>query len=627
MRIKLIPLIILTTIFGYAYSQELKIADSSENDLSRLEVKIDSIFKQVMEERFVPGAIFSMVRGDSIVMLKGYGVANLDKNVSVDPQKTIFRVASISKTVSATAVMQMVERGVINLSDPVNKHLKNFKLPDNFGIPTTIAHLLTHTSGYDQSGGARRTLDPVKMEPMVTYFPKAMPRQVFPPGKIISYSTWMGSMAGYLTEEISGIPFNDYMIKNIFEPLEMSRSGYIRKELPVDDMAQGYFHRNGNYSLAPFEYTKTVPGTMLMTTAEDMSHLLIMHLNQGRFNGKQILNEKSIEDMHSIQFTADPRMLGATYGLYEMWVNGRRILTHSGGFDGFMAQLYIIPEKQLAFFTAFNQRNGGAVVNREVRNTIFDHFIPAENEEPSLPEPIYKIPLERFMGSYQSTSISISSLGKLDGFDGRGQWEISHGNGDTLLAFDQSYVAIEPLLFRRADRENSYLKFYDDSRGNITHATFGGLLSTHRKLKWYENVVLNQVWLSISMLTFAAVLIISLIRSIRKRLSKEKYKITMFERNPWRWLTFTSTVYAIAFLGIMIGPSPNRYEIPVTFMVMLALLLLAAFLSLLLLYFLYKVWKDEQAPLGYKWLYSIISIITLMFIVFQQNWNILGLQY
>ncbi|MFX0203799.1 MAG: serine hydrolase domain-containing protein, partial [Candidatus Hodarchaeota archaeon] len=120
-------------------------------DPGELESFLDPICARRMEELHIPGAVFVLVKNGEIFFAKGYGHSNLEKRTPVIPDKTIFRVASITKLFTATAIMQLVERGLLNLGDDVNKYLKNFKLEENYLKPVTVANLLTHTGGFNQS--------------------------------------------------------------------------------------------------------------------------------------------------------------------------------------------------------------------------------------------------------------------------------------------------------------------------------------------------------------------------------------------------------------------------------------------------------------------------------------------
>ncbi len=118
---------------------------SGPTDREELEAFLDSIFVQQMEKGHIPGAVFALVKDGDIFFAKGYGFANIEIETRVDPNKTLFRVASVSKLFTATAVMQLAEWGLIGLDDSVNKHLKLFQLEDTYPEPVTVAHLLTHT--------------------------------------------------------------------------------------------------------------------------------------------------------------------------------------------------------------------------------------------------------------------------------------------------------------------------------------------------------------------------------------------------------------------------------------------------------------------------------------------------
>lgn len=116
---------------------------------NELEEFIDSFFKDQMNKLHVPGAVFVMVKDGRIFFKKGYGFADVDKRTPVDPDSTVFRVASNSKLFVATAMMQLAERGKLNLRDDVNMYLDDFKVPRTWPAPVTIWNLLTHTAGFD----------------------------------------------------------------------------------------------------------------------------------------------------------------------------------------------------------------------------------------------------------------------------------------------------------------------------------------------------------------------------------------------------------------------------------------------------------------------------------------------
>ena len=116
-----------------------------------LETWLDDFMSEQMSKLHVPGATFSLVQNGELFFAKGYGYANLEQQIPVSAERTLFRVGSISKLFIATAIMQLVEKGLVNLDDDVNKYLQDFQLEDNYPQPVTIANLLTHTAGLDGS--------------------------------------------------------------------------------------------------------------------------------------------------------------------------------------------------------------------------------------------------------------------------------------------------------------------------------------------------------------------------------------------------------------------------------------------------------------------------------------------
>ncbi|MFT5872967.1 MAG: CubicO group peptidase (beta-lactamase class C family) [Clostridium sp.] len=110
----------------------------------------DGLFNEQLKKFNVPGAVFAVVKDNAVLFEKGYGYSDIDKKIPVDPKTTVFRVASISKLFTATAVMQLKEKGTVNLEEDVNKYLKDFKIENKYSKPVTLENLLTHTAGFDE---------------------------------------------------------------------------------------------------------------------------------------------------------------------------------------------------------------------------------------------------------------------------------------------------------------------------------------------------------------------------------------------------------------------------------------------------------------------------------------------
>jgi len=167
-------------------------------DPGQVKAFVDAFFTEEMPKRHIPGAVFVLVQGDTIMIAKGYGYADLTRQTLIDPETTGFRVQSISKLFTATALMQLYERGQLDLDTDVNTYLRSFQVAPSFSSPVTPAQLLTHTAGFDQVniGVSASTED--DQQPLGDYLAHSLPKRMIPPGTIYAYSNHGMSLAGYL---------------------------------------------------------------------------------------------------------------------------------------------------------------------------------------------------------------------------------------------------------------------------------------------------------------------------------------------------------------------------------------------------------------------------------------------
>ncbi|MFN2498595.1 MAG: serine hydrolase [Pyrinomonadaceae bacterium] len=180
-----------------------------------LDSLLDPIFAHQMARLHIPGAVIAIVKDGKVLFTKGYGYADIEKKTPVVPEKTIFRIGSITKVFTATAVMQLADRGRVSLKDDVNKYLKGFQIPATYAQPITFANLLTHTSGLDEITPGRRTSDKSKVVALGEFLKTRMVR-ILPPGQIISYSASVKLVASDWIDYLHVAKFNGrWMIVNV----------------------------------------------------------------------------------------------------------------------------------------------------------------------------------------------------------------------------------------------------------------------------------------------------------------------------------------------------------------------------------------------------------------------------
>ena len=187
---------------------------------------LDSAIVAAMREFSVPGAAVAVVRDGRVDHLAGYGCANIERGVRVDPRTTVFHIASVSKPFVALAALQLAERGVVDLHADVNRYLRGMQVPAGWGKPVTLHDLLTHTAGFEESvvGYAART--PADVRPLGEFLAAKLPRRGWPPGDVTAYSNYGYALAGYVVESAAHVPFADYVNNEILQPLGMTRSTF-----------------------------------------------------------------------------------------------------------------------------------------------------------------------------------------------------------------------------------------------------------------------------------------------------------------------------------------------------------------------------------------------------------------
>jgi CubicO group peptidase (beta-lactamase class C family) len=444
----------------------------SLTDAKELEAFLDPIFAEQMAKLHIPGAVISVVKDGKTIFTKGYGVTDIERRTPVVPDKTIFRIGSITKVFTALAVMQMADRGKINLHDDVNKYLTGVKVPNTFAQPITFAHLLTHSSGLDEISPGRRTSDESKVVPLGEFLKTRIMRRA-PPGEVISYSPYNPALAALVVEQITGTPFKVYLQKNVFEPLGMNRTSItaVKPEYKAD-LATGYEYAENKHQQLPFQWFHTYPASDINSTATDMARFMIANLQGGVLDGKRILSARTAREMQTSQFRIHPRVPGWAYGFYEWTQNDLRLVGHGGSMDdGYSALMTLVPEKNFGIFVACNTESGASVLAEELKDALLDRYFPMPRK-PEVPQTKNPPPdaLKKFAGKYRpiiychSCPPNTSYLPE--------PFEVKVTDDGLLSVFNGRWKQIEPLLFIRADGRlagRTLLGFKENKQGEIAY--------------------------------------------------------------------------------------------------------------------------------------------------------------
>lgn len=514
-------IIIFVLIMGAQISVYAAGGDLKETDADFF----DRLFKENMEKADIPGLTFIMTRDGEVVCKKGYGTSNIQANTPVSPDTTVFRVGSISKLFTTAAVMQLYEQGRLDLNDDVNKYLGAFKINNRFGKKIAIINLLTHTAGFDERNIGLSAKDRESVIPLEKYLSEYKPQVFAEPGTVYSYSNYGMSLAGYIVEKVSEIPFGDYVEQNILKPLGMQHSSFIPSSAVIENLAQGYIYSSGTQNPIPADYFNSVPAGGLYSTASDMANFMTALLQGGSYKGNRILTKESVEAMERRQFSYRPDMAGIACGFHERYANNQRILEHTGGWFGFTSMLFIIPDRDTGLFFSYNSGNGndpGIIEN--IVNSVMDRYYPSESnineggEPPGAEISAFHDGTYRPLGGYSRYTVEkiMSLLSQVTvTTDSRNSIvidsAISPGSGGSRWSSPGAG------LFQCDDAgyRDYKLAFSNDGR----YMYLG--LSTFEKLPWYESAGLHVILFAAFIFIFAAGLLLWAVRSVVRRLKKK----------------------------------------------------------------------------------------------------------
>ena len=344
---------------------------------------LDTLIEKGMSEYHVPGLAVGIVLDGKLAYARGFGKATLGQPDAVTPD-TLFHMASVTKPFVATAIMQLVEQGKIALDDRVTKHLPYFRLDDPRYQSITIRQLLNHTSGMpdvkdyewnkpqDDDGALERYIRSLKGEKLLWL-----------PGTRFAYSNIGFEILGDVVAKVSGMNFDDYIETQSLKSVGMSSSTLLLKRADKKRLASGYTDGKSSKQGAPplvpvaaYPYNRPHnPSSGLTSSVNDMARWALVNLNHGELDGKRILNGSSYDLMWKptaeVEFCRGGpcRKPGSSVGI--SWFleekDGRLVVSHGGGDDGFISAFVLIPSRKFGFVMMTNSDSAGIPLLKQIQ--------------------------------------------------------------------------------------------------------------------------------------------------------------------------------------------------------------------------------------------------------------------
>ncbi len=326
--------------------------------------EFDRVIERGLKELNAPGAAMAVVKDDEVIFARGLGYRDVDQQIPMTPD-TLLAIGSASKAFTTFAMGVLVDEGKLEWDEPVRDYIPWFRLYDSFASERlTPRDLVTHRSGLPRHDLSWYNNFEASREEFVRRLahlkPTADLRQKF------QYNNLMFLTAGYLVEVLTDKKWEDAIRSHVFEPLKMERTNFSVEDSQNDEnFALPYREREGKIEQIPFRnITNIGPAGSINSSVNEMSHWLLVHLNNGKFEGQQIIGAQTLGDMHLAHMPtgatpAIPEVTPADYGLgwFVDTYRGHRRVHHGGNIDGFSALVSMLPEEGVGFVALVN-KNG-----------------------------------------------------------------------------------------------------------------------------------------------------------------------------------------------------------------------------------------------------------------------------
>lgn len=315
-----------------------------------------------MAQREQPGLSIGVVYDQQLVWAKGFGYADRERKLPATPT-TLYRIASITKLFTSTAILQLRDEGKLQLDDPLTRHLPWFQIKQRFpsAPPITLRHLLTHTSGLPREAAFPYWTD--------NEFPDMAAIREQLPGQetaLAAETKWKYSnlgltLLGEVVSAVAGMSWADYIEQKILKPLGMGNT--FARTVPADhpQLAVGYGRRLRNRPRAIAHHSDTrgiAPSANMTSCVEDLAKFAMLQLRDGPRRGKQVLRGSSLHEMQRVHWLNPDWSAGRGLGFYVWRLNGKTLAGHGGALQGYRTEFQVCPEDKVAVIALTNADDG-----------------------------------------------------------------------------------------------------------------------------------------------------------------------------------------------------------------------------------------------------------------------------
>jgi CubicO group peptidase (beta-lactamase class C family) len=538
---------------------------------TRLSAEVSIDIARASDQYFTPLVANGRITAAACVLVADGKPAFVKFYGPVD-QRSLWRMASVSKAFTAIAIMQLVQQGKLRLDDDVNNYLKHFQVPATFPQPVTVRALLTHRSGLDDRlvGDGFTTGDQPSMINVMT---RLLPQRVYPPATVEFYSNYGYGLLGALIEEVTGQRFEQYLQSKILQPLHMDHSTF---EQPLPAAATS--------KMAPgrWFYQHSAPAAALVSSADDMLTFLLSMVEKNRtLLWNQSFDEMTLRPDPSIRITHG-------FGYWTGTDRGRHLVGATGDSGSFHNVLMAFPDEHLGYFTLVS--GGGNAVAWD----FYERFAQIALGAPVTPH-VEKLSPQvgarqssaRFKGLYRTVRYPHHDISKT--FIIMDLTRVTSDTDGALRIYGSRWIQTGPLDFRKENTPET-IHFKEGKNGRIEF-----LGDSDERIAWYQS---GYAAISFYFL-FTVFFLIGVVKT----------------NAAMRWICVAAVIHSIGWLAVALITNPGNLilGLPVALQCVLSL---GTLLPVFVLLGVYSAWR-QRSPFGFA-----IVVLLLAYIPFVNYWNL-----
>lgn len=442
---------------------DLHLTPDAPAEATDLAAYVDGVVSALQREHGLAAITVSVVKDDALLLAKAFGSSDIASARSADPEASLFRIGSVSKTFTWTAVMMLVERGLLDLDADLNTYLKQVKVDEAFGLPVTMRQLMHHRAGFEDSLRLFAVADD-DTRSLAELLAEHQPKRVYPPGLRTSYSNWGAALAAQVVEDVAGEPYGSFLQREILDPLGMRDTTWTppsQLDAPLRArLATGYKEEGGALGVQGYMQIGAYwPAGGIASSATDMARWMRLHLNGGELDGVRLLRSETHAQMWTRGF--DDRLAAAdiAHGFQDRHYRGLRLLGHGGGTAAFLTNMVLVPELNLGVFISQTSNFTRAPITH-LPELVIDHLQDKQFQPTLRSESGESDGAAEFAGTYLQNRRVFSSFATLLGIS-------------STATITQ--VSADVLLVAQGDESKQYRRVSDER--DVFEATDGGRIA------------------------------------------------------------------------------------------------------------------------------------------------------